>query len=117
MSRIFVFEIKHTPELYPANLGFIFADGDYYAKVAICNPADRENPTFKIGFRLDAEDGADLYIAGQKCIGKWTSDFHHIQKQSKDFAMTFVDWKQELSQDLRAVGYKAEEFPELKDYL
>jgi hypothetical protein len=117
LSRIYVFEITRTPALYPANLGFIFADGDYYAKVAICNPSDRHNPTFKIGFRIDSENGADLYIAGQKIAGVWTGDFHYIQKESKKFEETYRDWKLELSQDLRCAGYTAESNPELRDYI
>lgn len=117
MSRIYVFEIERTPQLFPGNMGFIFADGDYYAKVSICNPSDRSKPTFKIGFRLDASDGADLYIAGQKCIGVWTGDFHHLQKESKDYTKTYIDWKLELSQNLRACGFDSRRFPSLKEYI
>jgi hypothetical protein len=116
VRKILVFEVTRTPKLSPMNIAFIFADGEYYAKTPVGNPHDRHNPTFKVGFRIDCENGADLYIAGQKCPGIWTGDFYWIQKESRDPA-TYRNWRKELSQDLQACEFTAEEFPELKDYI
>lgn len=113
----FVFEIENTPDMYPANLGFIFQDGQYYGKLAITWPSAYRNAKswpICIGLFYDWRKPMPkftMYVAKQSIEGRWVArhDANAVPRNSVII--------EELSQDLRAVGYTAESNPELAEIL
>jgi hypothetical protein len=107
MLYTFKFVVPKTG--YPMNLGLVFVDNQFYARVSVGLPAAyRVSDYFPFVIKIDCEKDAEvaMFVGEHKVCGEQIGEFYELGKET--------DYNpEEIKQDLRATG-SWDKFPELE---